>query len=192
MQGRFTGTGGVWAGGWLILSVPAALVQRRAGRMRRHRMIEVAYDKRIGDEKRSLKEIYFCFRLKGSLLTFCACVCVSTEAKNFFKFSFCSCNIFLNFKLWKDAQINTPSTASVIWILTDNTVWPHSHSLTAAPHPLDCWINVPGHCLCPALHSPLIFQSSPISDTEERQTPLHLSKHQLCRVVKHPHTNIEP
>lgn len=43
-------------------------------------MIEVAYDKRIGDETRPLKGNYFCCCLKGSLLTF-----FSTEAKNIFK-----------------------------------------------------------------------------------------------------------
>lgn len=48
-------------------------------------MIEVAYDKRIGDETRPLKGNYFCSCLKGSLLTFLLFsffyFCVSTEAK---------------------------------------------------------------------------------------------------------------
>lgn len=48
--------------------------------------------------------------------------------------------------------------------ITDNTAWLYSHSLVASSHPLDCWINLPGHCLCSALRSPLIFQSSPVSD----------------------------
>lgn len=49
---------------------PAALVQRGAVSVRRREMIEVAYDKRIGDETRALKGNYFCSYLKGSLFTF--------------------------------------------------------------------------------------------------------------------------
>lgn len=58
-------------GRWMIdTGGLAALVQRGAGSMRRHEMIEVAYDKRIGDETRPFKGTggYSC--LKGSLFIF--------------------------------------------------------------------------------------------------------------------------
>lgn len=56
----------------------AALVQRGAVSRRRREMIEVAYDKRTGDETRLLKGNYFCSYLNRSLFTFC--FYVSAEA----------------------------------------------------------------------------------------------------------------
>ena len=59
---------------------PVALVRRGAASVRRREMIEVAYDKRTGDETRPLKGNYFCSTHNRSLFTFC--FCVSTEANS--------------------------------------------------------------------------------------------------------------
>lgn len=50
MRGEFTETS--VGGGMIDTGGPAALVQRGAERMWRREMIEVAYDKRTGDETR--------------------------------------------------------------------------------------------------------------------------------------------
>lgn len=54
----------------MIPAGPPAPLQRGAGSVRRREMMEVAYDKRRGDEIQPLKGNYFCSCLKGSLLTF--------------------------------------------------------------------------------------------------------------------------
>lgn len=56
-------------------------------------------------------------------------------------------------------------------------------------HSPDCWINQPGHCLCFALRTPLIFQSSPISDIggADSSSSLKTPAVQGCETSTHAH-----
>lgn len=138
------------------------------GSLRRHEMIEVAYDKRIGYETRPLKGIYFCSCPKGSFIN-------QTYIYMYI--------IMLVF------QLQTPTTElkgisgishdvnHLSIFLEVKTLERHSNvktNLSSFTFTLCC--SCPQHCWSSALHSPLIFQSSPVSDKGERQSPLHLSK----------------